>query len=312
MSTDGNGSLVVSVMNNIPEGDEVILKAEPDSGFVLSSITVREDGGSLKKVPLEQVGENRFSFRMPAFNVNVRAEFIRNLYSVFIEPAENGKVTASETADIPVGKEVTLTIEPDEGYELDDFALTEGYADHPYTDMGSGVYTFIMPGGDVKVFARFKKIPPASYNISYDLNGGTLDGITFTAAEGDIIKLPAAPTREGYKFTQWKGSSYQPGDPYTVVGDHTFTAQWEKNAPEDNKVPETNEDKTNEDKINKDKNTDTNKDSKKDDTDKIVRASVAETKTVKTGDNAGIYVWIILAALSMSGAVGAIISKRKR
>ena len=49
MSTDGNGSLVVSVMNNIPEGDEVILKAEPDSGFVLSSITVREDGGSLKK-----------------------------------------------------------------------------------------------------------------------------------------------------------------------------------------------------------------------------------------------------------------------
>ncbi|MBR2700683.1 MAG: hypothetical protein IKE77_01200, partial [Erysipelotrichaceae bacterium] len=35
-----------------------------------------------------------------------------------------------------------------------------------------------------------------------------------------------APTREGYKFDYWEGSKHYPGDAYTVVGDHVFTAQW--------------------------------------------------------------------------------------
>lgn len=43
-----------------------------------------------------------------------------------------------------------------------------------------------------------------------------------------MIPIHEAPTREGYRFTYWKGSEYQPGDQYTVDGDHTFTAQWEK------------------------------------------------------------------------------------
>ena len=35
--------------------------------------------------------------------------------------------------------------------------------------------------------------------------------------------------REGYTFTYWKGSEYQPGDKYTVTEDHTFEAQWKEN-----------------------------------------------------------------------------------
>ena len=46
----------------------------------------------------------------------------------------------------------------------------------------------------------------------------------------EVISIHKAPTREGYTFTYWKGSSYQPDDKYTVKGSHTFTAQWEKNS----------------------------------------------------------------------------------
>jgi hypothetical protein len=50
---------------------------------------------------------------------------------------------------------------------------------------------------------------------------------------GDTIKLPGAPTREGYTFKFWKGSQYAAGADYKVEGDHVFTAEWEKNATSD-------------------------------------------------------------------------------
>ena len=50
---------------------------------------------------------------------------------------------------------------------------------------------------------------------------------------GEVISIHEAPTREGYVFDYWKGSEYQPGDKYTVVEDHVFTAQWKKAAKPD-------------------------------------------------------------------------------
>jgi len=71
----------------------------------------------------------------------------------------------------------------------------------------------------------------ACFLISYDLNGGTLDGktgiVTIVAGDGEVITLPA-PTRNGYVFDYWQGSTYHAGDEYTVEGNHTFTAQWAK------------------------------------------------------------------------------------
>ena len=69
----------------------------------------------------------------------------------------------------------------------------------------------------------------ACFIISYDLNGGTLDGKTgvvdVVAGDGEVITLPA-PTRSGFTFNYWQGSTYYAGDEYTVEGNHTFTAQW--------------------------------------------------------------------------------------
>ena len=69
--------------------------------------------------------------------------------------------------------------------------------------------------------------------ITYALNGGTYNGspadITETHNNGDIITIHEAPERDGYTFSYWKGSEYQPGESYTVDGDHTFTAVWTKN-----------------------------------------------------------------------------------
>ena len=74
--------------------------------------------------------------------------------------------------------------------------------------------------------------------ITYDANRGRFaDGKRIKTEEhslGANIQIMEAPTRRGYTFKYWKGSEYQPGDPYTVKDHHTFVAQWEK----DEKTPQ--------------------------------------------------------------------------
>ena len=98
---------------------------------------------------------------------------------------------------------------------------------------------------DTTVYAKWKEDPSSAdepdpgakqYKITYDLNGGTLDGktgiVTVQVKEGSTITLPS-PVREGYTVDYWKGSRYEAGASYKVEGDHTFTAQWKKNSAQD-------------------------------------------------------------------------------
>jgi len=77
--------------------------------------------------------------------------------------------------------------------------------------------------------------PVTNATLTFDLNGGTLDGktgkVTMKAEVGTTVKLPKAPTRDGYTFKCWKGSEYAAGADYQVEGDHTFTAEWTKKEP---------------------------------------------------------------------------------
>ena len=81
------------------------------------------------------------------------------------------------------------------------------------------------------------RITPKKGTLTFDLAGGTLDGqtgsVTIEANVGDMIKLPGAPTKDGYTFKYWKGSEYEAGADYTVEGDHAFTAEWEKKSDSD-------------------------------------------------------------------------------
>ena len=71
--------------------------------------------------------------------------------------------------------------------------------------------------------------PAGVSTITYDLDGGSLDGQTgiveMNYENGTVITLPE-PVRDGYAFDYWEGSRYNAGDEYTVNGDHTFKAVW--------------------------------------------------------------------------------------
>lgn len=91
---------------------------------------------------------------------------------------------------------------------------------------------------DITFYAIYKKDSTMGeprediYTIFFDYDGGKDDkgekNYTIKAKLDEIITIIKAPKKEGYKFLYWKGSKYNPDDKYTVKGNHTFVAVWEK------------------------------------------------------------------------------------
>ena len=72
--------------------------------------------------------------------------------------AENGKITIDKNS-ASKGSTVTITVTPDEGYEVDEIKVTDESGNEiKVTDKGNGKYTFTMPATDADIKADFKAI----------------------------------------------------------------------------------------------------------------------------------------------------------
>ncbi|MSB19385.1 S-layer homology domain-containing protein, partial [Flavonifractor plautii] len=81
-------------------------------------------------------------------------------YTVSVEDTDNGSVEVSPTR-ASKGSTVTVTVKPDEGYELDELTVTDKNGDSvKLTDKGDGKYTFQMPASKVTVEAVFTAAEP--------------------------------------------------------------------------------------------------------------------------------------------------------
>ena len=140
------------------------MKKDPDSGeegFVVEegSITIYakkfsayaigytlEDTSSSDD-PVVDNPSNNSSNRKPKYDVKYEAE-----------NTENGSVEVSRSRAAK-GKTVTITVLPDEGYQLDELLILDKNGNEvAYKDKGDGKYTFVMPRGEVEIQASFAKI----------------------------------------------------------------------------------------------------------------------------------------------------------
>ena len=81
-------------------------------------------------------------------------------YAVTAPDAENGTVRVSPSR-ASRGTTVTITVTPDEGYELESLTVLDSRDNEiTLTDKGDGKYTFTMPSGKVTVEASFAEIAP--------------------------------------------------------------------------------------------------------------------------------------------------------
>ncbi len=133
---------------------------------------------------------------------------------------EGGDITAK------VGDTITLPNCTKEGYEFIgwyDGDTCAGQAGEEYT-----------VSDDVTLKARYEKKEAVTCTITFDADGGKMEGGTVIAKAGDTISLPNC-TKEGYEFTGWYDgdtSIGKAGEEYTVSADVTLKARYEKKEDE--------------------------------------------------------------------------------
>ena len=216
VSQPQTGGTISANTTSAKEGEIVSLSATPSEGYLLDKFEVKDASGN--PITLDQNNQ----FIMPKSNVTVTATFKekpKNVYQISVEPSQNGSVSVKASATN--GEEVTVSVNPDEYYEL--ASLT--YNGNPITKDNQGNYKFTMPDKAVSISASFKQkeiTGPQDGEIEIPKEGSEFVKITNkqTGLDLKIFKRDSnSRPLEGGKFTLKKTTD----DKYTTV-DTTFKA----------------------------------------------------------------------------------------
>lgn len=204
-----NGEITASA-KEAAEKETVTLTAKPATGYALKAgslkVTYKDADNTDKTVEVKAGTEaNTYTFAMPAYPVNVSAEFVKE-YKVTAAPAENGTVTVDPAAAVE-GTDVTVTVTAANNYQLKADSLTYSYqiGEDTKTEkltLTDGKATFKMPAADVTVDAKFEAIPAKTYGITSDVTNGTAKLSVETAAVGDTVEVTFTANGENYKLEE--------------------------------------------------------------------------------------------------------------
>lgn len=205
-----NGEITASA-KEAAEKETVTLTAKPATGYALKAgsvkVTYKDADNTDKTVEVKADTEkaNTYTFAMPAYPVNVSAEFVKE-YKVTAAPADNGTVTVDPTAAVE-GTEVTVTVKAADNYQLKADSPTYSYKSGDETKtqklaVTEGKATFKMPAADVTVDAKFEAIPAKTYGITSDVTNGTAKLSVETAAVGDTVEVTFTANGENYKLEE--------------------------------------------------------------------------------------------------------------
>ena len=114
-----------------------------------------------------------------------------NSYAVSTPKADNGSVTVNNGSTAKKGDTVTITVKPDEGYEIDKVTVTDSKGNSiTVTDKGDGKFSFVMPDSKVDVKATFVKSevkpdqPSKTTFVDVPENSWYADAADFVAQRG--------------------------------------------------------------------------------------------------------------------------------
>ena len=111
----------------------------------------------------------------------------KRTYSLTINPSNNGSVTSTKTSEINENDSLTLTVNPNEGYELDQL-IVDG--NNVTASVANNNFLYTMPGHNVTVSATFKA---KTYNIRHDNPQNGTISVKDTAQYGEKVEVTVTP-----------------------------------------------------------------------------------------------------------------------
>ena len=214
VATLTNGEITASA-KEAAEKETVTLTAKPATGYALKAgsvkVTYTDAEGTEQpvKATVDEKDANVYTFAMPAYPVNVSAEFVKE-YKVTVADAANtnGETKVSATAAVE-GTEVTVTVKAADNYQLKADSLTYSYqiGEDKKTEkltLTDGKATFKMPAADVTVSAAFEPVKVETYSVtinSSDYGKVEADKITDVEA-GETVTLTVTPADNKYTLAQ--------------------------------------------------------------------------------------------------------------
>ena len=186
-SSQENGSVTANPNKDLKQGDSVTITVKPDQGFELDKLIVNG------KDVTRNVNNNNYTFTMPNNNVTVSASFKEKkatTYSVWVQTVEGGSVIANPSTSVTEGEDVNLTINPNDGYELDKITYNDPEGNsHRLTSN-----KFTMPAYDVTLMPVFKRIPEANYKITINQSqNGSVTADKQSAKANETVNLTVSP-----------------------------------------------------------------------------------------------------------------------
>lgn len=214
VATLTNGEITASA-KEAAEKETVTLTAKPATGYALKAgsvkVTYTDAEGTEQpvKATVDEKDANVYTFAMPAYPVNVSAEFVKE-YKVTVADAANtnGETKVSATAAVE-GTEVTVTVKAADNYQLKADSLTYSYqiGEDKKTEtltLTDGKATFKMPAADVTVSAEFEPVKVETYSVtikSSDYGEVTADK-TADLKAGETVTLTVTPADNKYTLAQ--------------------------------------------------------------------------------------------------------------
>ena len=187
------------------------------------------------------------SFKMPANNVTLKAQYTKNAPKTYKLDVTDAKVTLKDGSDVAdltavrVGTELVATAPEKDGYTFTGWEVTGLPAD---VDTTKATISFTMPANKVTLKAQYTENAPKTYKLDVTdakvtlKDGGAVADLTAVRVGTELVAT--ADEKDGYTFTGWEVTGL-PADVDTTKATISFTmpannvtlkAQYTENAPE--------------------------------------------------------------------------------
>ena len=169
----GGGTVKLTV-SGVPEGGTVTVTQTDDRGSAAKTLDLTANGeisvclsNTTAKYTFTVVyaDDDNYNGDNASCEVSVtrRAAAPSSGSTVSVPSTPNGTVTVTP-ANASKGTNVTVTVKPNEGYELGSLAVKDASGNLlPLTDLGNGKFSFVMPASKVSVEAEFVKTVATSF-----------------------------------------------------------------------------------------------------------------------------------------------------